>query len=980
MSNNKKQSAKNLIEKHSSKILTKIHIIEEEESSKNELSKLSSNLIESYQSPNKKGSYSKKKLSSKIFFTPKNPKRVFHKFHKDKIHHMKISRKLSHTNTRIFSALIRNSIIKRQNEQERFQVIIKCLLNNINNRSKEDINMIKSFLKDNKIAKELIFDKFNKENENLLKALSYEMEYKNFPKSEKICEISEKIDNIYLIIKGKVEIYELVEYKVDMTLYKYIKWIYNLNNTIETNDYKYNLEIYKLKKDIQENGDIINISFEDIPYLVAISIKYKLAYMIRNNKYNIFSEDLEQIINDCKADPLINLQNFEYDTNKRNNYYYIKHLINELYTKLPIIQKELMDKYFILNNNEEHYYSFKRYNLKKVRELRDGDYLGENTMDQNGLRNCSVITLEETHLGSIDYDLYSDIINTYKEKIRDREAKFLKDSFYFKKISLQYFIKNYFSEFTYQELIHGNNILIQNQTVEYLYFLKEGIIEIFCNKSIVELIDLIKLLSQKLKNSDSEEIKSDLLNIKSKLYLYGKLNKNYTLKITSRLLIIANTDILGVEAWSAGFPFFYNCKIISDKAKFYKIPVNKIDILFDGIKEGKEQFLIDSNKRLNILCKRLLKIVKTRVDYNNTFYFDKEKEIFCSQKKLNNIFGKNKKLFISDNIKELLDIKNIKNKEKESNKDTLSTFFHLTFSNINKENNILFNMNDAINKNYYNNAEENKFSKTQYIKRKKNGFSYRNLLLKKEKERAQIKSNKNLIPKLNSKQNVIFTNSEKNFLSNDLFKDIILSEENKNIINKKIYSIKGELRLLKNLKNVLEEELLLSKRKVTDKKTSKWNNTDKENNVKKSKTLIIKKNELDEEFKNEPIKSRSHSRKISMNMDLDHFFKNRNITNSATNTQFSTKDKNNNNNINSFIDNKNKLCLGDKSLQMNNYTQKSLKIFFDNKGGFKQFQNYKYRLTPNKYCLTERDMYKKKIYKIIYKKIKEPNYFYNTFK
>lgn len=989
-------SSNNLNLKQNFQILyTPNAIEEEEEHSQKTLGELSSKLLNSSKITNKINKIHfkkpKKKLSSKEFFKSNYQKKIFNNFQNNKIFHRKVYRKLSHTNTRIFSELIRNSILKRQNEEERFKIIIKCLLHNINNRTNEDLNVIKNFLKENKISKELIFDKSNIQNENLFQALSYEMEYRSFSKLQKICEISEKIDNIYLIIKGRVEVYELVEYKVDMTLYKYIKWIYDFKESIQNTEYKYkayNLEMYKLKKDLEQNRDIINISFEDIPYLIALIIKYKLSYMIKNNNYNIFSEDLEKIINDCKNDPFIYLQNFEYDKKKRNDYYYIKQIINNLFLKLPIISKELMDKYSILSNNEEHYYSFKRYNLKKVRELKDGDYLGENTLDENGLRKCSVMTLEETHMGCIDYYLYSDIINMYKGKIRDREAKFLKDSFYFRRISLQYFIKYYFNEFTYQELIHGNNILIQNQPIEYLYFLKEGIIELYCNQSIIELIDIIKQLSTKLKNT--EEIKNDILNITNKLYFFGKINKNFLIKTTSRLLIISKADILGIESLCTGFPFFYNCKIISDKAKFYKISINKIDKLFKDIKEGKEQIYIDSNKRLNVLCKRLIKIVKTRIEYNHKYNFFKEDVdgIFDEEKKINNIFAKNKKIIINNKIKELLNIKNYKNKEKEkeSNKETISTFFHLTFSNINKDKNILFNMTDTINsKSIRNNTEENKFAKTHYFNSRNKDFSYRNLLLKKEKEK--IKSNKNVITKLSLNQNIISTSSEKNIFSNDLINGINFNDDNKNIVNKKIYSIKGEIRLLKNLKNILEEELLLSQTARLYKKTESNKDTltdGEKNNIKKAKTLIIRKNLFDEEFINED-KSRFHSRKLSVNFDPDYFNKklNLNFSNSNTPSTINVKNKNNNNNINinSFIGHKNRLCIGDNSkFHKNNYTQKSIKIFFNNNKNddYKKIKNYK--LKQNRYCLTEREMYKKKMYKIMQKKIKEPNYFFNYIK
>ena len=975
----KKISTKDIRDKNSLNILFNDNDIIKEEKTEQEKNKMFD-----FTSPKKRiSSKIRKKISTKEFFTPK--KRNY--FNIGKIFHRRTPRKLSHTNTKIFSQLIRQAIMKRQNDQERFQIIIKCLLNNVNTRTNEDIKMIKSFIKENKIVEEILFDKYNIENENLFNALSYEMEYKFIQKKEKLFEISDKVDNIYLIIKGKVEIYELVEYEVDMTLYKYIKFIYNFYNDLKQKESNinfhsnFNLEMYKLKKDIENNSDIIDIHMDDIPLLICLLIKSKLAYMISKNNYNIFSEDLEQIIIDCENDPIINLKNFEYDKDRRNDYFYIKYIINDLYKKLPKISQELMAKYYnVLSDKDEEYYSFKRYNLKKIKEIKDGDYLGENTLEKN-CRKCSVIALEDTHLASIDYDLYSDIVNTYKEKIRDKEAKFLKESFYFKRISLQYFIKYYFYEFSYHELIHGNNILIQNQSVEYLYFLKEGIIEIYTNKSIVELIDLIKELSQKFKNY--EEIKKELLNINSKLYVYGKINKYFLEKTSLRLLIIANTDILGLESWISNFPFFYNCKIISDKAKFYTIPVNKMNKLLDDYKEGKEELLSDSNKRLEVICKRLIKIVKTRIQYinKNTFNKNNQNEILNNKKQTNNLVLKNK-FILSNEIKELLNIKTQKIKEKERGNinGTSQKLFYLTYTNINSEKSKINNITDM------NKTEDNKFAKTQYLNRRNNNFSIRELFLKQEKENIK----KKFVKKINNK---------KGFHLDTLNLEINVEDKKKNLY-KKIYSIKGELKLLRNLRDVLEGELLLSHKK-NFLKDSKKCITDNENNIRKAKTHIISKNpfeyinEEDFTIENEKEKEKeniAHPRKMSFNKNIDYYnltlntilnHKQYDLKNSITHRKFSENNKNiNNNNIfqNSQKGINSKLSLFDKnSFQYNNSKQKSLKIFFDNNDK-KRIQEYKYRLKQKKYCLTEREVYKKKIYKIMQKKIKETNYFYDTFK
>ena len=856
-------------------------------------------------------------------------------------------------------------------------MIIKCLSPDFDLRTKEDINVIKAFIKKNKFAQSITCNRVNNENENemLFKALSHEMEYKYLKINDKLFEISDKPDSIYLIIKGRVELYELVEYKTDMNLFKYMRFIYYLYNDSK----KEKSEMNKLKKIIENNKNIIEISIEDIPSFILLLVQYRLNYIISNNSYNsIFSEDIEEIISDCKNDPLINLQNFFYDKKKRYDDIYIKNVINELFKRLPKASPELMNKYKIMlnDNKEEIFYKVKKYNLKKIEELKEGDFLGENTLDSHGHRKYTVISLEETHLAFIDYDIYLDIINTYNEKIRDKEARFLKDSFYFRKISLQYFIKNFFPDFTYLELYYGNNVITQNQSLEYLYFLKDGIVEAYCDKSIIELVEILNLISQKVKNNN-DQFKNELFNINNKLSLFGKLNKNFTIKMKSRLLVIMNTDIFGIESWINGLPYLYNCTVLSEKAKFYKIPLDKISMLLSQIKETREYILNDANKRLEVICIRLIKIINTRIKYFNKFAENEKNNLNKYIFENSDNSGILKQTYVSKRINELFNKKN-KEKDKEKDKNYGSNIFKLTYANTGTKKMKQLLIDDDINF-----SKDDIKAKTQLLNKKMNSNTMKRILFKKDNDKNSNNESRFVNSFKFSKTG--FTYSEKNFNINEL-----LENKEETVIKPKseMYTIKPELRLLNTLKNTLEGELLLSKFKKD------INNMSKNDSIflktdfnlrKKAKTLIIRSKQIDDEIFKNDLKNNSHSTKksaenefknnLTLNSDIANKkeFKNKN---NFFNRFFSEKNKDiKKNNIfkNSFKENTNIL---NSLLNSNNYeTQKSLNIFYNDK---KNIESYK--LKGSSYCITDRDKYKKKIYKLIQRKIKDPHYFSKSFK
>jgi hypothetical protein len=447
----------------------------------------------------------------------------------------------------------------------------------------------------------------------------------------------------------------------------------------------------------------------------------------------------------------------------------------------------------------------------------------------------------------------------------------------------------------------------------------------------------------------------------------------------SRLLVIINTDIFGIESWINGLPHIYNCTVVSERAKFYKIPLDKISMLLSQIKETRDYILNDANKRLEVICTRLIKIINTRIKYFNKFSENEKNN-------LNKYFFENsdnnailKQTYISKKINELFYKKNKdKDKDKDKDKEYASNIFKLTYANTGSKKLKQLLIDDDINF-----SKDDIKAKTQLLNKKMNSNTMKRILLKKNNEKNSNNESRFVNSFKFSKTG--FTYSEKNFNINE-----ILENKEETVIKPKneMYTIKPELRLLNSLKNTLEGELLLSKFKKD------INNNHKNDSIflktdtflrKKSRTLIIRSKPLDGELFQNEINNISLSRKkstenkfrnnLSLNSSIANKkeFKNKN---NFFNRFFSEKNKDiKKNNIfkNSFKENTNIL---NSLLNSNNYeTQKSLNIFYNDK---KNIESYK--LKGSSYCITDRDKYKKKIYKLIQKKIKDPHYFSKSFK
>ena len=81
-----------------------------------------------------------------------------------------------------------------------------------------------------------------------------------------------------------------------------------------------------------------------------------------------------------------------------------------------------------------------------------------------------------------------------KQKIIMIEVGFLTENFFYKTINPFIFQKKYFSEFLLCESIKGNCLFQENKVCDFLYFIKEGEIELKIEANLIELNQLIKTL------------------------------------------------------------------------------------------------------------------------------------------------------------------------------------------------------------------------------------------------------------------------------------------------------------------------------------------------------------------------------------------------------------------------------------------------------------------------------------------------------
>ena len=642
------------------------------------------------------------------------------------------------------------------------KLIKKSIKIDINERTVYDLAQIKKFLLMSKLVEKFRSD--NIENENLDRILffvSLQLKYSTLENDKILFRIGDKPDKFYLILSGRIGIFKPIEVIETFSGMEYFRYVYKL---------KLDNEIYLLNLILEENKQIYDVKIEDLDNINNLLLSNLIDdFFINPSQFNF-----EDILNYCYKDK--DYFNITIDNKQKKDPVYMSEIEYKIYKKLPKISKYIIDHYksFLFNKQKQ---KVKIHKYHKFLELSDFDYFGDSAMDKTTTRNATIKACVDTSLCYLDIKDYNKYLKDEKIKITQKEVRYLIDNFFFKHIIDTYFEKKFLAKFIYEEKVKGERFFKEDTPVEYLYFIREGLVTLEMNKNLLEIYNLIMYFKQILNDHYCFNYRNQNNDFYSLLSKLEENNKNL-------ILTVHNKDTVAIESLFFGLNYLYTATASSKRVKYYKISIDDLFKIFDDEEFCYNRYRNDCYKKITVIYHRLIQIFNTKLEM-----IDKEKT-----RSLN--LNENK-FFNIDNIK-------IKNGEfiEYEDKNTLKTL-----SNYGKNFLRIF---DSLNA-----SKSNK--------------KLKQILLNKEDNKNNILNETSNLPKIQNSER--FEDENSNFDSNnDEFKKLISSGEifQKQMKKKGSTSIRFEETILKKVNINLRNDRFFM--------TSTTNNNDYENTFNKNKT------------------------------------------------------------------------------------------------------------------------------------------------
>ena len=495
-----------------------------------------------------------------------------------------------------------NHLIKDPNLDSTTQKLLFSLMKEPNVRTAKDLEIIKKFLESSDLAYKFKSDNLNQESlDKMLSMCSQKVRYSNLDKRKILFRIGDIGDNFYLIVSGRIGILKPVTRKTQMTGFEYFRYLMNLYQ---------NNEKYLLNLIIEENKLYLEVNPNDISILNEIVLKMILEEHFSGNNY--VNRTIKEILYLCCVDRnYFNLE-IDYDLYKTDTIYHSK-IENQILNSLPKFSHELTQKYRILSNNQ---LKFKViiYEYKSFLELGKGSFFGDCALDKETTRNATIQAVEDTHFCYLDYHHYNCYLKLEKQRLNTKEINFLKDNFIYRNIPFSYFEKKIFNSFIYEEKVKDDIIFRENENVDCLYFIKEGIIELTINKSIIDIYHIATYLS-KLNFHRRFPVKE--------IHEYptiNQMNKDEYInhKTKNKIFFLGSRETMGCESFFFGLNYLYTARVASETVKFYKMEINTF---IKTIQEDKDSYLKYekvASKKIEIFLNRIIDLYNTIIKMKNS--------------------------------------------------------------------------------------------------------------------------------------------------------------------------------------------------------------------------------------------------------------------------------------------------------------------------------------------------------------------------
>ena len=620
---------------------------------------------------------------------------------------------------------------------------------------------------DEELKSDLIFTGINLQ--QLFYFSSQFMSIKTFYKNNVIYYENAFNDYFYIVLDGEVNLYQMNIIEKKMKFLDYFKYLKDLN---ENNNDK-----FILNHTINQNKEKMGINkIQDLEKVDEIIFKNNLFNLIRNqnlDEINNLYEKNEKKMKNYKIDKLL--------SNEIN----FLNLLDLLYNELKEIELFYMKK---INSNTKIETKIIENNL--IKTVKNSEYFGNFDLEKNLSKreNSAIVQSNYCILLLVNKKLYSELIINENKKIIQQEIDPIYYHSIFRATRKNVFEKRLFKKQEKIVLYKNEFIYKENDLIDNFYILTEGNVEISIeNKNIFHFQNLINKIKNFFPSNIKKEFEDEII-LKNKLkYIKNELESK---KFNQKIFFLDPIKTFGLIEYSYNnCKSFYNIKIISDIAKFYKI---KIDTLINQT-EGKIDDYELIKKEIEFHSDILIKSFLERLIIIKNSFLKKFDVEYSFQSKINedNFYNSLVVHDLKNNMKNvnnnnLIHIKNFKliNKNKKKthikNLPILNTDF-----NDNNNNNFIkipeiknYLINEKINKKNFlltetNKSNENSHFKTSSIQIEKKNFDELKKSIEKDKKTYTEFFNTKILPsiKINKTPNKIaFNPFENNFKIKNLYK------------------------------------------------------------------------------------------------------------------------------------------------------------------------------------------------------------------
>ena len=673
----------------------------------------------------------------------------------------------------------------------------------------------------------------------------------------------DEAENLYIIIKGQVQLEKLQKKSVFITGLDYYKFLLKLNENTD--------EKIILQKTIEENKNLFPLDFNNISNLKKIVLKTFLISQQNNNPnyLDIILEKTGYEYSDFGLESYSkHLENSQKEQKKNNNQlkneknYSLKDAIyhahqneKKILKKLEDINNKMCKTLLNFIDDEQKFKIFYyQYSIDKI--AKENEYFGD-YQNYKFIHRAKTI-FNDTKIIYINNTIYKNFINKERKKLIENDIDFLYSNFFFKSVQKAKFEKEFFKLFEIQNFKKNDYIFKENSKVDYIYFIQKGDVKLTSKKSILQNHELIKKICILLKKNIKEY--SYDINKKKLSFMEDNLNSQYE----TQLFIVNNKICLGLESLYFEFNYLYNAIVDSEDLILYKINIKNLLLILKKNVECYKKFIKKSYYMLEFFFNRIIIINKSKLGIENRKIL--RQNLLMNLEENDNINNKNvsnnkEKIFNNEyiNVKKL-NLPTLKYKRETTKKKTLNSNSNLILIKTNNSNSAdtkkINNVHNDYNSENNNNSNiKQEINNNDNLKKKSLSmiFSYEDKLMKRFKKTYKeaisyiFSSGKNTLvnyfdkSSIEEDNNIFITNKLKKNNSSNI--SIIKQPDSKN--DKKI---KQNLFLNEKLKFYFFDNNINNKIK-TDRLSEKRNLFNNESKIVYSPRLLNLKN-----FKNSLIK------------------------------------------------------------------------------------------------------------------------------